>query len=91
MLKHHIAFRDHVAQLDDVDLGEVIIEVSYERRIDALTKRLEKLNDVSLRLQQQKCTMRQGMSYFDSVLDFCLILDARLIPHARIVRILFFF
>lgn len=50
MLQRHVALRDHVAYLDDVDLGDFVLPATSERRIDALLMKVEELSQVVLEL-----------------------------------------
>lgn len=77
-LKRYIALRDHVAQLKAADVGKVLLPTSYERRVEALAKSLEHLNDVALQLQLHLCKMRQMRAYLNSVLKFYLIVEVQL-------------
>lgn len=45
MQKRHIGLHDHVAQLYVVNLDEMLLTLSYENRVDALTQSLNMLND----------------------------------------------
>lgn len=90
MLKRHIEMRDHVLQLDDVNLDDLLLMESYENTVDELTKSLKKLNNVSLKLQQNTCTIRQARANLEFVLGSYPNHKAGLIPHARIVDVGFF-
>lgn len=86
MLRRHVALREHVSKLDDIDLDDLLLPASSERRIDGLVEKLKELNEVVLKLQTHNCTLRQARAYLDSVLDVYPTLDARLNPDARIVH-----
>lgn len=90
MLKRHIALRDHIAQLENADLDEVLLPASYERRTNGLAKSLECPNDISLQLLQHAFRMRQARVYMDSVLKVYPIIEARCLQHARITHSPFF-
>lgn len=48
MLEQHVALRDHMAQLDDVNLDEFVLYLFCEKRIDALLKKLDEVSQVVL-------------------------------------------
>lgn len=43
-LQRHVALRDHVVRMDDVDLADFVLPTSCERQIEALLIKLEELN-----------------------------------------------
>lgn len=75
-----------MCKLDNVDLGDVQLPVSFERRIDALLTRPEELNGVVLKLQLHSCTIRQVRVYFDLVLDVFTTVEVQLNQLVQIVH-----
>lgn len=50
MLKRNVVLRDFVGKLEDVELCNTLLPVSFERRIDAFLTTLKELNDVAVKL-----------------------------------------
>lgn len=42
------------------ELNELLLPLAMERRLDLLAKKLEKLKEVVLRLQDETCSLRQA-------------------------------
>lgn len=86
MLQHHVNLKDAVSRPDDVNLDNVLIASSTERRIVTLVQNLAELYEVFFKLQSNNCTLRQARAYLNCVLNVYPTLEARHIQDARIVH-----
>lgn len=68
----------------------MLLTTSYERRVDALSKSMKDLNEVSLKRQQLTWIMWKARAYPDFVLDFYPILRRALCRVHKLCKVCFF-
>lgn len=86
MPKRNVKLRGFVAELNNKNLNDFLFKASSEPRVDTLFKKLERLDEVVVVLQNSVCTFYQTRSYLSFVLDVYPTLEARLTETTRIVH-----
>lgn len=85
MLRCHAKLPDFVADLNNEDLDDYLLNISTERKVDLFPRNLTALNEVVMILKTNDCTIRQLRSYLHSVLEVYPTPEACLSNNARIV------
>lgn len=86
MLKRHILLRDHLRQLHNEEIDDMLPNQAHERKIDSLFSKLSQLDEVTKKLQLSDASVRSARIYFDTVLEDYPFLFDRLNSNARIVH-----
>ncbi len=86
MMKRYVQLRDFLPSLRSNELDTLTLNVSENRRIDALISRLDPLQSVTKALQGKDTTMNDTRAMFDAIIDHFSNASDKVSASARIVH-----